>query len=123
MKMKLGNTTIASGQVVKDAEFKLVGSKNSPLCKISIVTNRTADGEKEYTNCTAWYELANATSGVKKGDFVFACGYTQDREYNGKTYQDLICDFISVTNSSDVKETKPETAEFEQIDDNSDLPF
>lgn len=85
------------GYVPKDAELKKVGNNNSSKTSFSIKASEKTlpDGKKEaqWTNCVAWHEMARICAGFKKGDFVMAVGRIESREYNGKTYKDLVVEF------------------------------
>lgn len=95
------------GYVPKDAELKKVGNNNSSKTSFSIKASEKTlpDGKKEaqWTNCVAWHEMARICAGFKKGDFVMAVGRIESREYNGKTYKDLVVEFA-------VKASVPETS-------------
>ena len=95
------------GYVPKDAELKKVGQNNSSKTSFSIKASEKTlpDGKKEaqWTNCVAWHEMARICAGFKKGDFVMAVGKIESREYNGKTYKDLVVEFA-------VKASVPETS-------------
>lgn len=85
------------GYVPKDAELKKVGQNNSSKTSFSIKASEKTlpDGKKEaqWTNCVAWHEMARICAGFKKGDVVMAVGKIESREYNGKTYKDLVVEF------------------------------
>lgn len=95
------------GYVPKDAELKKVGQNNSSKTSFSIKASEKTlpDGKKEaqWTNCVAWHEMARICAGFKKGDVVMAVGRIESREYNGKTYKDLVVEFA-------VKASVPETS-------------
>lgn len=95
------------GYVPKDAELKKVGQNNSSKTSFSIKASEKTlpDGKKEaqWTNCVAWHEMARICAGFKKGDVVMAVGKIESREYNGKTYKDLVVEFA-------VKASVPETS-------------
>ena len=95
------------GYVPKDAELKKVGNNNSSKTSFSIKASEKTlpDGKKEaqWTNCIAWHEMARICAGFKKGDVVMAVGRIESREYNGKTYKDLVVEFA-------VKASVPETS-------------
>lgn len=104
LKTKSG-ITIATGKLPRDAEYKLAGAKNTPLCKFGIAAHETRDeaGEKHTTwcNCTAWRELAEAASTLRKGDTVLITGTTTTKNYtagNGAQRQSEECtiDFVMV---------------------------
>ena len=95
------------GCLPRDAELKKVGNNNSSKTSFSIKASEKTlpDGKKEaqWTNCVAWHEMARICAGFKKGDVVMAVGRIESREYNGKTYKDLVVEFA-------VKASVPETS-------------
>ena len=95
------------GCLPRDAELKKVGQNNSSKTSFSIKASEKSlpDGKKEaqWTNCVAWHEMARICAGFKKGDVVMAVGRIESREYNGKTYKDLVVEFA-------VKASAPETS-------------
>lgn len=104
LKTKSG-ITIATGRLARDAEYKLAGEKNTPLCKFGIAAHETRDeaGEQYTTwcNCTAWRALAEAASRLRKGDTVLITGMTVTKTYiagNGEQRQSEECtiDFVMV---------------------------
>lgn len=86
---------IIAGYVARDAEYKLAGSKNTPMTRFGVAVAKGADGRSEFVNCVAWREWADATQGIKAGCYVMAAGTVAEREYNGKTYRDLNVEFVT----------------------------
>ena len=129
---KLGDMVIVTGKASGDAEFKLVGAKNSPLCTFSLIAGKRKDTTTIFVNCKAWYGLAHYCENVKKGDSVAVIGTLEEREYNGKTYTDLVAEWINFVSSDDApqRELAPNGTPFpagvtfeESADDGDDLPF
>lgn len=87
------------GYVPKDAEMKTVGQNNSSKTTFSIKASEVQkpDGSKEanWTNCVAWHDNARVCASIKKGDFVLAIGHIEESEYNGKTYRNLVVEYVS----------------------------
>ena len=128
------------GYVPKDAELKQVGQNNSSKTSFSVKASEKTlpDGKKEaqWTNCVAWHEMARICAGFKKGDVVMAVGKIETREYNGKTYEDLVvefavnsgCDSIPAETinhaSDDVRiDASDDLSDFETILNDGDIPF
>lgn len=144
LKTKSG-ITIASGRLPKDAEYKLVGDKNTPLCKFGIAANETRDetGEKHTTwcNCVAWRDVAEAASRLRKGDTVLVTGMTASRTYEGangepRTIEECTVNFVSVmpkcadsgldslSRFPNVRDDKGIDVAFDDLgSDDGDLPF
>ena len=130
--IKAGEFYIACGSLPRDAEFKRVGDKKTPLCKFGIKAGerKTDDGnEAIWVNCTCWRDVAKATAGLQKGDVVFAIGTMQSREYTGrdgelKTSKELVCEFVAMmANEKRQSETYfAEPIPAEPISDFAELP-
>lgn len=144
LKTKSG-ITIASGRLPRDAEYKLAGAKNTPLCKFGVAAHETRDeaGEKHtaWCNCVAWRDLAEAASRLRKGDTVLVAGMTTSRSYtaaNGEQRQSEECtiDFLTVmpkyadsgldalSRFPNVRDDKGIDVAFEELDSgDGELPF
>lgn len=89
------------GYVARDAELKTTQTGKS-LCTWSIKVGEKPSptggerGEAIWTNCQAWHGAARIASMIKKGDTVFAVGKISVNEYEGKTYKNLVCEFVSI---------------------------
>ena len=84
MQIKNGDGEIICGVLPRDAEFQLVGAKDTPMCKFSVKYDEVQNGavkEARWRNCIAWFEKANYAALFKKGDTVFVCGKVETREY------------------------------------------
>jgi len=138
MQVKAGNSVMVAGTVTKDAEYKTIGENDTPLTSFSLAVN--ARGEPPaYANCKAFGGvLANYARDIKKGDAVFASGVLESREYNGKTYHDINCQWLNFVGKSGSTQTayapsaippihQPEPSGFTSFDDPADddeeLPF
>ena len=87
-------SVMVQGICTKDAEFAIRGEKNTRITTFSLAVGKNKDTTTIFANCKAFGKLADIAAGVHKGDSVLAVGRTQSREYNGKTYTDLMCDWI-----------------------------
>ena len=138
---------IVCGYVARDSELKTAGEKNSSLCKWSVkvgekIIKSEEKGEEKgdkkeqkepiWVNCQAWHNTARVASAIKKGDTVLCVGKLETNEYEGKTYKNLNCEFISIMNR--VQENQPPAnqnsgtnvdpyAEYEEILGDGDVPF
>ena len=135
MQAKIGESVIVVGKAIKDAEFKIVGSKGSPVCSLSLNVGKRQDTTTIFANVKAWYSLAEYSRHICKGDAVIAIGHTESREYNGKTYTDLIAEWINFVGDNEAStdlptaETSPsgkpypQGTKFEEAPNDGDLPF
>lgn len=121
-------SVIVCGYVAKDAELKTTQTGKS-LCRWSISAGTRQKGEEKETiwvNCQAWHDAARAASQIKKGDTVLAVGKIETNEYEGKTYKNLVCEFVSImrgTLAENVATSNDfeDLSEFETLED--DVPF
>ena len=95
MQVKLGeNLFMVSGNATKDAELKYVGDKQSALCMFSLAVGKNKDTTTQFANCKAWRNLAEYTSNIVKGCSVCAIGSIEENEYGGKTYKNLVLEWV-----------------------------
>ena len=120
---KIGNLTIVAGRAVKDAELKHVGDKGTALCEFGLAVDKKSDNQTVFANCKAWRELGEYASLISKGDSVAVIGTIEEREYNGKTYKNIVADWLNVVKlSKGVPDHSSST--FEELgDSDGELPF
>jgi hypothetical protein len=127
MQVKVGDSVLVAGNAVRDAEYKLVGEKNSPMCLFSLAVGKREDTTTIFVNCKAWRNNADYAAGIRKGDSVMAIGKIEEREYNDKTYKTLVADWLNYIGESAVTAvviSKAESAGFAELpDDDGELPF
>lgn len=133
MQTKLGDSVLVSGKAIKDAEYKIVGAKESPICSFGLNVGKRQDTTTIFVNCKAWYGLAEYAKNICKGDTVIVIGHTESREYNGKTYTDLTADWLNILSADFVQSISAETApsgkaypagvKFEEDNNKEPLPF
>ena len=129
MQTKLGESVLVVGKCIKDAEYKRVGAKDSPVTSFALNVGKRQDTTTIFVNCKAWYALAEYSKQICKGDAVIVIGRTESREYNGKTYTDLIAEWINFVSDSETAELSPsgvpypKGAVFEETDSKEPLPF
>ena len=132
MQGKIGDSIMVAGKATKDAELKLVGDKQTPLCEFSIATGKRPDTTTIFANCKVWSSLARYAQPIRKGDTVVAVGKIESREYNGKTYSDLVVEWLDYIPRERDEHTAPSgktyhpAVKFEEsseADSENDLPF
>ena len=89
--------TLLSGRVCTDAKYTLTPNKGTPVCTVAV---SALGRDAQLCNVKAFYELAMVMEPIKKGDSLFAVVRKQDNEYNGKTYTDYICEFVSIASAN-----------------------
>lgn len=129
MQLKSGKNAIVAGFVARDAEFREVGDRATPLTKFAVKAFETGTGQERVThwcNVVCWRDAAYAAQEIRKGDYVLVAGTLQEREYEGKTYTDLVAEFVSVQGAAKQAQTAAPDAGYiltgDEIDD-GDLPF
>ena len=110
MQTKLGDSVLVVGKAVKDAEYKLVGAKESPICSFGLNVGKRQDTTTIFVNCKAWYGMAEYAKNICKGDTVIVIGHTESREYNGKTYTDLTAEWLNILSADYVPSASAEIA-------------
>lgn len=80
---------IVAGRLIKDAENKRIGARGYSKTTIVLAESK----EEPLITAVAWYELGDECARFRKGDRVLVAGKIESREYNGKTYEDLVLDF------------------------------
>ena len=119
---RLGDLIGVIGYAAQDAELKQAGGAD--LCNFSLVIGKDESKEQGkqnvYCNCAAWRKAAEYASNIKKWDTVLALGHINKREYNGKEYTTLECEFINIMKKfAEPKETSDmedfDINEFEEI--------
>ena len=91
------------GYTVKDAVYKTVGSKQTPMLTLTISTGR----EEELINIKMWSYNADKYRSLKKGRTIICDAYADTREYQGKTYTDYM-PLVFTTDGGSVGEPAPQ---------------
>lgn len=134
---KIGETVVAIGTLPRDAEFKIVGAKETPLCKFGLKVGEkpTDDGRREaiWANCICWRDVAKSSSSFCKGDAVLAVGKLKTNEFTGRDGEprkstELECEFvIKMPVGAGMPSAPPaysEPAQFAELDESDgELPF
>jgi single-stranded DNA-binding protein len=124
------------GFVARDAEQKTTQTGKA-MTVWSVAVGKKGQGDQVqtiWTNCKAWDKAATVAAGIKKGDTVLCIGRIETNEYNGKTYKNLVCEYVSIMGSGARTGNLPHNAadasspyggleEFETILADDELPF
>ena len=133
-KLQDGNF-IVCGFVPKDAEMKTTQTgKTLTTWSVKVGEKPSAvegeRGEAIWVSCQAWHDEARVASSRKKGDIALCVGKLQEREYEGKKYKNLVCEFIikqgaapTAPATSNVSETANSLSEYEEILSDGEAPF
>ena len=126
---KVDSGYIASGSLSRDPEMKTTKTGKF-VTEFSLIAGKKPDGTTRFVNCKAWGDLAQAAAKLHQHDAVMVSGRLDSREYNGKTYSDLVCDWIGQSIGGGTATAPAPTAAtsaptFTELadDDTSELPF
>ena len=121
---KQENSVSVSGRITRDVELRIVQTRNGERSNAKF---GIAYGDQKFANLSAWGEIADYAGTLRKGDRVRAEGTMQaPREYNGKTYQDIECDFLMrqpLASSMDSDAGYIPPAQPQMQETNDDMPF
>lgn len=116
------------GRATKDGEIKSI-SGDKHLASISVKAFGRKDGSAEFVTVKAWDgPFLDAIANTEKGDAMMACGRLEEREYNGKSYVDMMVDFYLRVPadggvSANFASLNQKVAEFNAIEEDNELPF
>lgn len=121
-------TGLVVARATNDGDIRVTGS-GKEVGNISVRAYGRKDGTAAFLTVKGWGKLARQISAMVKGDRVVAAGRLESREYNGKTYVDLVADYVWDTGGS-----KPanfpiqggvdvSASDFAEIPEDGELPF
>lgn len=117
---------IIFGRAIKDAEYKLVGAKKTPMLTISVSVGR----EMPLATIKMWSYDADEWSDLTKGATILAEAVENVRQYNGKEYKDYTPQFFMAQSHEHTQKKKTPTKKLEAedvfegfTDIQGDLPF
>lgn len=123
-------TGLVAGRIAKDGELRFTQSGKA-VGSVSVPAFDRQDGTTSWLTVKAWGSAAKLLGNARKGDHVFAVGRLDSRDYNGRTYTDLVADYVQIqpqdAESAPVRSGGVDVSaqDFEEIPDvmESDLPF
>lgn len=127
-RFKDGSVMVVGG-CAKDAELEYVGDNGKRVCKLGLAVGKRADGSTVWVNVQAWHDVASVLATARKGAQVLVVGQLREHEYNGKTYTDLVADFVSVCAPATsvpihARTEVVESEQFKELDDDGiEFPF
>ena len=86
-------TGLFAGPAIRDGELKTTQSGKT-VGSVSVRAYSRKDGTAAFLTVKAWGSEAQTLASLRKGDALLAAGRLEQREYNGKTYTDLVCDLV-----------------------------
>ena len=118
------NRVTLGGRITKELELKSSGSGNY-YCQFSVAITTGKDKHTEFFNCTAFGKTAElVTQHFGKGSNILIDGRLAQNTYE-KDGQKRSTTSVTVDNVFfiDSKNETPKQETFEELPDNSDLPF
>lgn len=130
------NLIVLKGRLIADPEVKKVGAKQTTVCEFCVATDRRFEKDKtDFINCQAWGNTGEFIGKYfAKGKEIALVGelhidkFEKDGEnrYLTRVKVDNV-EFCGSKNDNDSNSEKlnssPAPADFEEIDDDEDLPF
>lgn len=90
-------TGLFAGKATRDAEVKTTNS-GKQYCITSVRAYTRQDGTAAFLTVKTWDgDLIDQMRTVRKGDRLLVAGRLDVRQYEGRTYTDLIADFLLVS--------------------------
>ena len=131
---KQKETGLFAGLVSQDGELKQT-QNGKEFGSASVRAFNRKDGTAAFMTIKSFGDYARLIANLRKGDHILCGGVVESREYNGKTYTDMLVDFLMAGDPVPVTYTTAEnraalaqrmdSAGFAEIDDDIEkmLPF
>ena len=133
---KQKETGLFAGLVSQDGELKQT-QNGKEFGSASVRAFNRKDGTAAFMTIKSFGDYARLIANLRKGDHILCAGVVESREYNGKTYTDMLVDFLmasdampaeTVTSPSENRAAltrRMDSAGFAEIDDDIEkmLPF
>lgn len=120
-------TGLLAGRAAKDGEMLVTRSGNE-VGSVSVPAYEKSDGTTAWLTVKGWGHWAKVVASARKGDAILAVGRIDSRDYEGRTYNDLVVDYVCVSHSTAgtaaASSGVPASADdFAEIEDDGELPF
>ena len=120
-------TGLIAGRAAKDGQIYATQS-GKEVGSVSVPGYDKQDGTTAWLTVKGWGHWARLLANVRKGDSVFAIGRVESHDYEGKTYNDLVADYVSASTAGQATAQSaysgPAPADnFAEIQDDGELPF
>lgn len=118
---------MAIGPCTKEPVLRYVGEKNVAMSTCSMAAGKNQDTTTRFVNLKGWRKIAEQMVSLQKGDSIMAIGQMEYNEYNGKTYENLVCEWIGINGIAASAANKPANVQQNRPQDtdrtDDDLPF
>ena len=127
-------TGLFAGLVSQDGELKRT-QNGKEFGSASIRAFNRKDGTAAFMTIKSFGDYSRLIANLRKGDHILCGGVVESREYNGKTYTDMLVDFLMASDAMPAATSPAEnraalnqrmdSAGFAEIDDDIEkmLPF
>ena len=130
---KQKETGLFAGLVSQDGELKQT-QNGKEFGSASVRAFNRKDGTAAFMTIKSFGDYSRLISNLRKGDRILCAGVVESREYNGKTYTDMLVDFLMASDTIPAASAPAEnraaltqrmdSAGFsEMMDGDSELPF
>lgn len=131
---KQKETGLFAGIVSQDGELKQT-QNGKEFGSASVRAFNRKDGTAAFMSIKSFGDYSRLISNLRKGDRILCAGAVESREYNGKTYTDMLVDFMMTGDPVPVTYTPAEnraalnkrmdSAGFSEItpEEDAELPF
>ena len=90
---KQKETGLFAGLVSQDGELKQT-QNGKEFGSASVRAFNRKDGTAAFMTIKSFGDYARLIANLRKGDHILCGGVVESREYNGKTYTDMLVDFL-----------------------------
>lgn len=120
-------TGMVAGRAGRDGELLSTRSGKS-IGSVSVPAYTRQDGTTVWMTVKGWGHWADLVAGIRKGETFAAMGRVESRDYEGKTYTDLVADYVfppisSANGPSAMPPTVSPADDWDAAEDDADLPF
>ena len=130
---KQKETGLFAGLVSQDGELKQT-QNGKEFGSASVRAFNRKDGTAAFMDIKSFGDYSRLIANLRKGDRILCAGTVESREYNGKTYTDMLVDFLMTSDTIPAASAPAEnraalnkrmdSAGFsEMMDGDSELPF
>ena len=130
---KQKETGLFAGLVSQDGELKQT-QNGKEFGSASVRAFNRKDGTAAFMTIKSFGDYSRLIANLRKGDRILCAGTVESREYNGKTYTDMLVDFMMTSDTIPAASApaenraaltqRMESAGFsEMMDGDSELPF
>ena len=127
-------TGLFAGLVSQDGELKQT-QNGKEFGSASVRAFNRKDGTAAFMTIKSFCDYSRLIANLRKGDRILCAGTVESREYNGKTYTDMLVDFMMTSDTIPAASApaenraaltqRMESAGFAEItqEENAELPF